>query len=645
MKLKLLLTSLFILALSASKAQGQSRFVALDSFPAETPWSHLNFKNNPKSFQFAIVSDRTGGHRAGVFPAAMKKLNLLQPEFVMSVGDFIEGYTHQDSTLNREWEEFQGFIEQLEAPFFYLPGNHDISNEIMKNQWLSRFGRNYYAFRYNDVLFITMDTNDGDGVILGEEQLEYVKNAITTNADVSWTMIFMHHPIWNYQDLSGFDEIEALLKDRNYNVFAGHTHSYLYQERKGKNYITLATTGGGSDLRGPTFGEYDHIMWVTMDKERGPIMANISLDGIREIDLVTPESRALAEGLISTSRMSKEVLVKTDNPEEGMVTLQVKNDQEIPMFFQADLIHHHQLMVDNGTWEIEVPAKSSKYITFKYGPSPQGRKLGFGKKETDPLIIDWSLGYTQKGLEEMVLKGQTKVLPEAHSPILMAPKEIKFTHASDLKFQYPIPGRQVYFTLDGKKPNEKSQLYEKGFTISDTKEVKATVVIDGYVGSVSTQTYFKVKPEPSVKVRRAEKGLQYEYFEGKWGRLPNFDELTVIKSGIASDLRVDKIAGLHENHFAIRYNGFIKVPEEGLYSFRLRSDDGAKLIIDGEVIVDNDGSHSARTKTGYTVLEKGYHKVQIQYFEDFMGEELNVTIAGKGLEGWVPMEHLAFYKK
>ncbi|GAH72348.1 unnamed protein product, partial [marine sediment metagenome] len=51
---------------------------------AEKPWTHLNFRNDPNAFQFAIVSDRTGGHRAGAFPEAVRKLNLLQPEFVLS---------------------------------------------------------------------------------------------------------------------------------------------------------------------------------------------------------------------------------------------------------------------------------------------------------------------------------------------------------------------------------------------------------------------------------------------------------------------------------------------------------------------------------------------------------------------------------
>jgi hypothetical protein len=58
------------------------------------PVSYLRLNNAPGDFQFAVVSDRTGGHRARVFSRAVEQLNLLQPEFVVSVGDLIEGYSN-----------------------------------------------------------------------------------------------------------------------------------------------------------------------------------------------------------------------------------------------------------------------------------------------------------------------------------------------------------------------------------------------------------------------------------------------------------------------------------------------------------------------------------------------------------------------
>ena len=60
------------------------------SLPQAKPWTSENFKNSPDEFQFAIIGDRTGGANAQeTFKIAVGQLNLLQPEFVINVGDSI----------------------------------------------------------------------------------------------------------------------------------------------------------------------------------------------------------------------------------------------------------------------------------------------------------------------------------------------------------------------------------------------------------------------------------------------------------------------------------------------------------------------------------------------------------------------------
>ena len=122
-------------------------FVSHLDTPAK-PWTHEQFKNDPADFQFAIVSDRNGGRRAGIFSQAMQRLNWLQPEFVMCVGDLISGGVTNLDVLNAEWAEVQDRTESLEMPFFYAVGNHDIGNEVMSDLWRQKFGANYYSFVY-----------------------------------------------------------------------------------------------------------------------------------------------------------------------------------------------------------------------------------------------------------------------------------------------------------------------------------------------------------------------------------------------------------------------------------------------------------------------------------------------------------------
>ena len=119
----------------------------IETQPEANPWTHLKLNNDPNNFQFVIVSDRTRGSRPGVFADAVSKINLLQPEFVICVGDLIEGYTKNERELDQQWDEFEGLIEKLQMPFFYVPGNHDITNQTMLKKWKQRLGRTYYHFK------------------------------------------------------------------------------------------------------------------------------------------------------------------------------------------------------------------------------------------------------------------------------------------------------------------------------------------------------------------------------------------------------------------------------------------------------------------------------------------------------------------
>ncbi|HEX3313323.1 MAG TPA: hypothetical protein VHR72_00475, partial [Gemmataceae bacterium] len=90
----LLLFVVAVLAVGGAAAVSANRWVDVGfvfKTEAVNPVSRLDFPDDKSEFSFAVVSDRTGGHRANVFSQAIEKLNLMQPQFVVSVGDLIEG--------------------------------------------------------------------------------------------------------------------------------------------------------------------------------------------------------------------------------------------------------------------------------------------------------------------------------------------------------------------------------------------------------------------------------------------------------------------------------------------------------------------------------------------------------------------------
>jgi len=263
----------------------------IDVSKGPNPWTNLELNNNPDNFHFAVVSDRTGRLRRGVFNRAVDKINLIRPEFVMCIGDLIQGYTEDVNEIKKQWDEFDAMVEKLDMPFFYTPGNHDMTNETMLSVWQKRFGRTYYHFVYRDVLFLCLNSEDPPNAhrsdSLSEQQLEYFRNVLAENKNVRWTFLFFHKPMWARQKSSGWDVMEKMLADRDYTVFTGHEHNYFKYVRKGQNYYVLSVTGGGyktedrkiREPRGTEYCEFDHIVWVTMT-DNGPVISNLLLDGI-----------------------------------------------------------------------------------------------------------------------------------------------------------------------------------------------------------------------------------------------------------------------------------------------------------------------------------------------------------------------------
>lgn len=140
---------------------------------------------------------------------------------------------------------------------------------------------------------------------------------------------------------------------------------------------------------------------------------------------------------------------------------------------------------------------------------------------------------------------------------------------------------------------------------------------------------------PAQKVHPSGQGVAYTYYEGEFEKTEEVLKGKKVKTGIMKNFDITEAPA--KDYFGYEFHSFIRIPEKGIYNFYTYSDDGSKLYIDGQEIVNNDGSHSAQRAEGKVALEKGFHEIRIVYLESYMGQELEVGISSrKMLEKTIP---------
>lgn len=373
----------FILPSFGQKLALQSIIIDTATFPnGRLPFTSQRFNDREDKIQFAIISDLHGGNIPGVFLEARDKLNKLQPSFVLSIGDLIDGYTMDSALVQEEWSSFTQKVDSLTMPFFYVSGNHDVSNNFLKQQWIKRFGRTYYYFLYKNALFLMLDTEDGNTDGVSKKQSDYIRKVINDHQNVRWTFVFMHRPLWSYGNEEGYDEIEQALKGREYTVFSGHHHNYLMGTKNGQNHYVLATTGGGTNGRGVQFGEFQHITWVTLSAKK-PDIINIALDGLIKDDIVTtkiyPEIQTLRMG---TWLKAKPFLSLHHYLDKAPVILQFTNlSSDYPLVVRGKSSQGNTMQCNPDSINVIVPAKSRLQQIVTYSNRNKGQKFNVDRLE------------------------------------------------------------------------------------------------------------------------------------------------------------------------------------------------------------------------------------------------------------------------
>ena len=199
-----------------------------------------------------------------------------------------------------------------------------------------------------------------------------------------------------------------------------------------------------------------------------------------------------------------------------------------------------------------------------------------------------------------------------------------------------VPNAEIRYTTDGSDPTELSMLYTAPLDLTvDEEGVQVTALAylpNGRASAKRTATFTRTSLSEAADVDTDDlkDGLRFAYFEASVGSVNELAELEPALEGTAE--RVELQGFERPERFGLVFEGYVRVPADGVYTFELTSDDGSVLYIGGELVVDNDGGHGPIEKVGMIALESGHHPMTIRYYQGSGGKELRfgVKVEGEG---------------
>ncbi len=175
------------------------------------------------------------------------------------------------------------------------------------------------------------------------------------------------------------------------------------------------------------------------------------------------------------------------------------------------------------------------------------------------------------------------------------------------------PNADLPETLWGNYNGHASRLFTPlaGIKNAVSKDTKVTYAL----GSTLAGEPVVSVPASALTVNGTDPGLKAEYF--------NNQELKGSPATVRTDPRIDFDWGrynptpeLSGNNFSVRWTGKLTPPESGTYTLGFTADDGARLYIDGKLLVDAWASNPTKTVTREIALEAGRsYDLRMEYFQ------------------------------
>ncbi|MEI6633980.1 MAG: tetratricopeptide repeat protein [Chlamydiota bacterium] len=223
------------------------------------------------AFRFAVLGDNQP-HSAFALPnkvyeEILDRIEKLKPDFVVNVGDIINGSTNPRIS-RRQVVDFKESSKRLSMPYYVAFGNHDMAwNPKIIEEMV---GPLYFSFNHKGAHFVLLNTDfTGQHLSIVGKQLEWLKEDLRRNAGAKPIFVFLHRPVFAVG--SGPDSMKREEREKLHAlflahgvsaVFSGHQHLYHVEEHDGIRYYI--TGGAGGPLLLTAQNAFYHFLLITV---------------------------------------------------------------------------------------------------------------------------------------------------------------------------------------------------------------------------------------------------------------------------------------------------------------------------------------------------------------------------------------------
>lgn len=203
-----------------------------------------------------------------------------------------------------------------------------------------------------------------------------------------------------------------------------------------------------------------------------------------------------------------------------------------------------------------------------------------------------------------------------------------------------LPNVTVRYTTDGSIPQANSTKYIAPFTISETTNFNFRAFPPEGSGSEVYKVEFRKESfSKAYDGAFTANGIVVKEYNSSTKKCSEIKNSKLIQEFITESMQMPND---FKGFAGLIFEGYFEVKSDDVYTFELASNDGSMLYVDNTLIINNDGPHGNKAKTGQKALSKGWHKMYAEYFDLDSGGNFSVKIKSSEDKKFADMNHFKY---